>query len=56
LIQVFGSSQIMVGSDYPFAIMDDDPVGRLDSLTLPAETVTQLRFANAERWLALETT
>lgn len=55
LIQVFGSSQILVGSDYPFSIMDDDPAGRLLLLNLPAETLTQLRFSNAARWLALET-
>lgn len=53
LIDVFGSSQLLVGSDYPFAIMDGDPAGRLLSLDLPAETLAQLRFANAERWLAL---
>jgi aminocarboxymuconate-semialdehyde decarboxylase len=55
LIDVFGSSQVMVGSDYPFSIMDADPAGRLLSLDLPAETSTQLRSANAKRWLALET-
>lgn len=56
LIDVFGSSQVMVGTDYPFAIMDDDPAGRLRSLGLPDETFTQLRSGNARRWLALETT
>jgi len=55
LIDVFGSSQVLVGSDYPFSIMDADPAGRLLSLDLPADTLTQLRSANAKRWLALET-
>ena len=51
LIQVFGSSQIMVGSDYPFTIMDEDPAGRLDALGLPPETLLQLQSGNARRWL-----
>ena len=55
LIDVFGESQIMAGSDYPFSIMDGDPAGRLESLELPAETLTQLQSANAERWLGLDT-
>ena len=55
LIDVFGERQIMAGSDYPFSIMDGDPAGRLESLELPAETLTQLQSANAERWLGLDT-
>ncbi len=51
LIQVFGSSQIMAGSDYPFTIMDTDPAGRLDGLGLPPPTLAALRSGNARRWL-----
>ncbi|ODS70809.1 MAG: aminocarboxymuconate-semialdehyde decarboxylase [Bordetella sp. SCN 67-23] len=53
LVDVFGASQIMVGSDYPFAIMDADPAGRLASLDLPTDVLAQLRSQNAQRWLAL---
>lgn len=53
LIQVFGSSQVMVGTDYPFSIMDNDPVGRLRSLALPDDVIQQLRSGNARRWLGL---
>ncbi len=53
LIQVFGSSQIMVGTDYPFSIMDNDPAGRLRSLDLPDDVIHQLRSDNARRWLDL---
>ncbi|HSV70937.1 MAG TPA: amidohydrolase family protein [Methylibium sp.] len=53
LIQVFGDSQILVGSDYPFAIMDPDPVGRLRSLDLSPQLLAQLSVGNAERWLGL---
>ena len=51
LIEVFGASQVMAGTDYPFAIMDDDPAGRIASLQLTPEQAQQLRCGNAERWL-----
>ena len=54
LIHVFGSSQIMAGSDYPFSIMDPDPAGRLESLGLADETLAMLRSGNARRWLGLD--
>ncbi|MDO9218393.1 MAG: amidohydrolase family protein [Lacisediminimonas sp.] len=53
LIQVFGNSQIMVGTDYPFSIKDNDPVGRLHSLALSDDVIQQLRSGNARRWLDL---
>ena len=53
LIQVFGSGQIMVETDYPFAIMDSNPDQRLRSLELPDVVVNQLRSGNARRWLNL---
>jgi aminocarboxymuconate-semialdehyde decarboxylase len=53
LIELFGASQVMVGSDYPFAIMDADPAARVQSLSLPADTLSALRAGNARRWLAL---
>ncbi|WP_232834500.1 amidohydrolase family protein [Rhodoferax ferrireducens] len=53
LIQVFGSGQILAGSDYPFVIMDADPVARLQSLGLSDDVLRQLRSGNAERWLGL---
>ena len=51
LLQVFGETQIMVGSDYPFIIMDRDPVERLRSLGLDDDTARALRHGNAMRWL-----
>ena len=38
LMRVFGASQLRLGSDYSFAIMDKDPVGRLASLGLSDAT------------------
>jgi aminocarboxymuconate-semialdehyde decarboxylase len=51
LIDVFGASQIMAGTDYPFTVMDDDPAGRIDALALAPDIAQQLRAGNAERWL-----
>lgn len=53
LVDVFGQSQIMVGSDYPFSIMDQDPMGRLDGAGLTPEVTALLRSDNARRWLNL---
>lgn len=55
LIRVLGSEQVMVGSDYPFAIMDNDPAGRLAALGLPDAVLQRLRSGNARRWLGMET-
>lgn len=51
LIDVFGSTQVMAGSDYPFSIMDAEPAQRLASLELPQEVLRLLRSENARRWL-----
>lgn len=56
LVRVFGSGQVMVGTDYPFSIMDGDPAGRLEALGLPEDIARCLRSDNARRWLGLETT
>jgi aminocarboxymuconate-semialdehyde decarboxylase len=53
LIQVFGVSQILAGSDYPFVIQDADPAARLRALGLPDSALQLLRSGNAERWLGL---
>lgn len=54
LLAVFGTSQVMVGSDYPFAIMDAEPAATLSSMMLTADTSAALRAGNARRWLALD--
>ena len=53
LIAVFGASQIMVGSDYPFAIMDADPNARTLELKLSPGELAGLRAGNARRWLGI---
>ncbi len=54
LIDVFGRSQVMAGSDYPFSIMDKDPAGRIESLGVDDETLAMLRSGNARRWLGMD--
>jgi len=53
LIDVFGATQVMAGTDYPFSIMDADPAKRLASLGVPADVLRLLRGENARRWLGL---
>lgn len=56
LVQLFGPTQIMAGTDYPFAIMDGDPAGRLQAVKLDNTTRQLLRGANALRWLGMNGT
>lgn len=53
LLQAFGATQLMIGSDYPFAILDKDPLGRVAALGLDESVAALLRHGNAERWLGL---
>lgn len=51
LLHSFGATQLMLGSDYPFAIMDKDPVGRVAALPVDEAVQRLLRHGNARRWL-----
>jgi aminocarboxymuconate-semialdehyde decarboxylase len=53
LIERFGSSQIMLGSDYPFIMGDPDPVGSLEAVELDHDAHFALSAGNARRFLAL---
>ncbi len=55
LVRLVGPTQVMVGTDYPFAIMDQQPARRVDSLSLDEATKDLLRRDNALRWLGLKT-
>jgi aminocarboxymuconate-semialdehyde decarboxylase len=55
LIAVFGVERVMAASDYPFAIMDDDPSASIEALAADDKTRHALRAGNARRWLGLET-
>ena len=53
LIDCFGDTQVMIGSDYPFAIQEVDPVGRIDALPSDNKTQESLLWRNAQRWLGI---
>ena len=54
LIERFGTSQIMVGSDYPFVMGDSDPVGALERLGLDDNAHSAISAGNARRFLGLK--
>jgi aminocarboxymuconate-semialdehyde decarboxylase len=54
LIERFGTSQIMVGSDYPFVMGDPDPVGALERLGLDGDAHSAISAGNARRFLGLK--
>ncbi|ODV42057.1 aminocarboxymuconate-semialdehyde decarboxylase [Cupriavidus sp. UYMMa02A] len=51
LLHCYGATQVMVGTDYPFAIMDRFPDERINGLAIPAQTRRLLARGNALRWL-----
>ena len=51
IIERFGLSQIMIGTDYPFAICETDPHGAVAAAGLGAEAEKMLREDNAQRYL-----
>ncbi|HYY61182.1 MAG TPA: amidohydrolase family protein, partial [Burkholderiales bacterium] len=53
VIATFGASQIMVGSDYPFALGDPQPLKTLEAAILDAATHAAICSGNAKRFLAL---
>jgi aminocarboxymuconate-semialdehyde decarboxylase len=53
VIDSFGSSQVCVGSDYPFNMGDTDPLGTLEKSGLDATVLAAIRSGNAKRFLGL---
>jgi aminocarboxymuconate-semialdehyde decarboxylase len=53
VIDSFGSSQICVGSDYPYAMADKDPLGTLEKAGLDTSVLAAIRSGNARRFLGL---
>ncbi len=51
LIALFGATQLMVGTDYPFTFRDSTPIARLAAVGLDPAVVAQLAHGNAERFL-----
>jgi aminocarboxymuconate-semialdehyde decarboxylase len=54
LIAQFGPTQIVIGSDHPFGIMEKRPVDRIDKLALSERERDLILWGNARRFLGLE--
>ncbi|MES2192491.1 MAG: amidohydrolase family protein [Pseudomonadota bacterium] len=53
LTHMFGSTQLMLGTDYPFNFHDRTPVDRVNATGFDAATLEQLTFKNAGRFLGM---
>jgi aminocarboxymuconate-semialdehyde decarboxylase len=53
LVKQFGASQILVGTDYPFALGEANPLGLLEKAALDVATVSAITSGNAKRFLGL---
>ena len=53
LVASFGGSQIVVGSDYPFNMGEDDPLGTLERADFDAALFDAITRANALRFLGI---
>ena len=53
LIKQFGSSQIVLGTDYPFALGDTKPLETLAKTGIDEATRTAITSSNARRFLGL---
>jgi aminocarboxymuconate-semialdehyde decarboxylase len=51
LIESYGASQVVLGSDYPFSMGDPDPIATLERSGLDAETMAAVTSGNARRFL-----
>ena len=52
LVSQFGSSQLLIGTDYPFNFHDRTPIASLAAAGLDDATIAQLTDGNARRFLA----
>lgn len=56
LVRTFGDTQLMIGTDYPFAFHDATPIDRIVAAALGDAVADQLIQGNARRFLGLPTT
>jgi aminocarboxymuconate-semialdehyde decarboxylase len=52
-LETFGAERVMVGSDYPFRLGSDDPVGALQPLGFDTRTRARITRDNARDFLGL---
>jgi len=55
LADTYGVSQLIVGSDYPFAMGDPNPIATLQKTGLGPDVVAAITCGNAQRFLKLAT-
>jgi aminocarboxymuconate-semialdehyde decarboxylase len=53
LVETYGASQVVLGTDYPFAMGDNEPLETLGRAGLDAATVAAITSGNARRFLNL---
>jgi len=53
LVEIYGASQVLLGTDYPFAMGDNEPLETLAKAGLDAATVAAITSGNARRFLSL---
>jgi aminocarboxymuconate-semialdehyde decarboxylase len=53
LVESYGASQVVLGSDYPFNMGDRDPVGTLERTGLDAATIAAITSGNGRRFLGV---
>ncbi|WP_321953676.1 amidohydrolase family protein [Paraburkholderia bannensis] len=53
LVETFGDTRLMLGTDYPFAFRERDPVGGVQALSLDAAAVERLIYRNAREFLGI---
>jgi aminocarboxymuconate-semialdehyde decarboxylase len=53
LVGTYGASQLVVGSDYPFAMGEPDPVGILEKAGFEPNVLSAIVSENAQRFLGL---
>lgn len=53
LVETFGDTRVMLGTDYPFAFREHDPVGGVVRLGLDAAAAERLIYRNAREFLGI---
>lgn len=53
LVDTFGDTRIILGTDYPFAFRERDPVGGVQALALDAAATERLIYRNAREFLGI---
>ena len=53
ILKTFGSSQVCIGTDYPFAMGDFEPMKTLAAAALAPDTLAKITAENAKRFLGL---